>query len=158
LSMLLSMLSLAAGDISAEPSLPQRVALGVTEALGLAPTPLNLLVLAVVLISGKAAFALLANRQVGYTVARIASDLRLTLIRAVVNANWRYYVQQSVGRLSASIGSEAQRAAEAFQHTAEMTALLLNALIYVVIALSISLPAGFAAIGAGAVLLLALGR
>ncbi len=152
------MLSLAAGDAGAEPSLPQRIALRVTELLGLAPTPLNLLVLAVLLISGKAALALLANRQVGYTVARIASDLRLSLIRAVVNANWSYYVQQSVGRLAASIGSEAQRASQAFQHSAEMAALLLNALIYLAIALSISLPAGLAAIVAGAIMLLALGR
>ena len=158
LSMLLSMLSLAAGEAQGDPSLPQRVALGVTRFLGLEPTPLTLLVLAVVLISCKAALSLLANRQIGYTVARIAADLRLALIRAVVNANWRYYVQQSVGRLSASIGSEAQRAAEAFQYTAEVLALLLNALIYLGIALSISLPAGIAAFVAGGILLLALSR
>jgi ATP-binding cassette subfamily C protein len=158
LSMLLSMLSLAAGETQGDPSLPQRVALGVTEFLHVAPTPFNLLVLAVLLIACKAALTLLANRQVGYTVARIASDLRLALIRAVVNANWRYYMQQSVGRLSASIGAEAQRGAEAFQHTAEMLALALNALIYLAIALSISVPAGIAAFLAGTVLLLALSR
>ncbi|MPZ44805.1 MAG: ATP-binding cassette domain-containing protein [Betaproteobacteria bacterium] len=158
LSMLLSMLSLAAGDVQADPSLPQRIALGVTELLHVQATPLNLLGLAVLLIACKAALTLVANRQVGYTVARIASDLRLALIRAVINANWRYYVQQSVGRLSASIGSEAQRAAEAFQHTAQVLALALNALIYLAIALSISLPAGIASFVAGAVLLLALSR
>jgi ATP-binding cassette, subfamily C, bacterial len=158
LSMLLSMLSLASEGAQPDPSLPQRIALGVAELLHVRPTPLNLLLLAVLLISGKAVVTLIANRQVGYTVARIASDLRLALIRAVVNANWRYYVQQSVGRLSASIGSEAQRAAEAFQHTAEMLALALNAFIYVAIALSISLPAGIAAFLAGTVLLLVLSR
>lgn len=156
LSMLLSMLSMAEGNGSGQPSAPQRVALAVTEWLHIEPTPLSLLILAVLLIVGKAVLTLAANRQVGYTVARIASDLRLALIRAVVNANWRYYVEQSVGRLSASIGSEAQRAAEAFQHSAEMAALLLNAVIYVVIALSISVPAGLAALGAGAVLLIGL--
>ena len=158
LSMLLSMLSAAAGEASAEPSLPQRLALGITGRLGLEATPLNLLLLAVVLIAGKAALVLAANRQVGYTVARIAADLRLALVRAVVNADWRYYVQQSVGRLSATIGLDAQRAAEVFQHGAEMAALVLNACIYVGIALSISLPGGLAALAAGAVLLLALGR
>jgi ATP-binding cassette subfamily C protein len=158
LSMLLSMLSMAAGESQGDPSLPQRIALAVAGFLRVQPTPLNLLMLAVALIVGKAALTLIANRQVGYTVARIASDFRLTLIRAVVNANWRYYVQQSVGRLSASIGAEAQRAAEAFQHTAEMAALALNALIYLAIALSISVPAGTAAFVAGSVLLLALSR
>jgi ATP-binding cassette, subfamily C, bacterial len=130
----------------------------VTHSLGLQATPLTLLVLATALISAKAALSLLANRQVGYTVARIASDLRLALIRAVVNANWRYYAQQSVGRLSTSVASEAQRAADAFQFSAETAALLLNALIYLAIALSISLPAGLAAIAAGAILLVSLNR
>jgi ATP-binding cassette subfamily C protein len=156
LSMLLSMLSLAAGTAKGDPSFPERVALGVTEFLHVEPTPLNLLVLAVLLISCKAALTLLANQQVGYTVARIAADLRLALIRAVVNANWRYYVQQSIGRLSTSMASEAQRGAQAFQHAAEMVALVLNALIYLAITLSISLPAGIAAILAGSLLLLAL--
>jgi len=158
LSMLLSMLSLAAGTAKGDPSLPERVALGVTKFLHIEPTPLNLVLLAVVLISCKAALTLLANRQVGYTVARIAADLRLALIRAVVSANWRYYVRQSIGRLSTSMASEAQRGAEAFQHTAEMAALLLNALIYLAIALSISLHAGIAAILAGSLLLLVLNR
>ena len=158
LSMLLSMLTLAGGSGSGAPSLPQRVALSVTHALGLQATPLTLLALATGLISAKAALTLLANRQVGYTVARIASDLRLALIRAVVNANWRYYAQQSVGRLSTSVASEAQRAADAFQFSAETAALLLNAVIYLAIALSISLPAGLAAIGAGALLLVSLNR
>ncbi|MCC7082016.1 MAG: ATP-binding cassette domain-containing protein [Burkholderiales bacterium] len=158
LSMLLSMLSLAGGEAHGAASLPQRIALRVTEFLHVPATPRNLLVLAVLLIAGKAALALLANRQVGYTVARIASDLRLALIRAVANAHWRYYVQQSVGKLSASLGAEAQRGAEAFQHTAEMLALALNAVIYLGIALSISAPAGIAALLAGALLLLALSR
>jgi ATP-binding cassette subfamily C protein len=156
LSMLLSMLSLAAGNAHGNPSLPQRIALKVTGLFGLDATPLNLLILATLLISAKAGLTLLANRQVGYTVARITSDLRLALIRALFNANWRHYLQQSLGRLSNSIASEAQRASEAFQHSAEMAALLLNALIYLGVALSISLPAGLAAIGAGALLLVLL--
>ena len=158
LSMLLSMLSLAGGTAKGDPSLPERLARGVTELLRVEPTPFNLLLLAVLLISCKAALTLLAHRQVGYTVARIAADLRLALIRAVVNANWRYYVQQSIGRLSTSMASEAQRGAQAFQYTAEMGALLLNALIYLTIALSISLPAGIAALVAGSLMLLALSR
>jgi ATP-binding cassette, subfamily C, bacterial len=55
LSMLLSMLTLAGGSGSGAPSLPQRVALSVTHALGLQATPLTLLALATALISAKAA-------------------------------------------------------------------------------------------------------
>jgi ATP-binding cassette subfamily C protein len=153
LSMLLSMLSLATGESQGEPSAPQRVALQITGFLGMQPTALNLLILATVLISLKAVLALLANRQVGYTVAHIATDLRLALIRAVMSARWRHYLQQSVGRLSNSVATEAQRASEAFQSSAEMLAMVLNAVIYLVIALSISPQAGLAAVLAGGLLL-----
>ena len=108
-----------------------------------------LLSLAIVLICLKAVLVLLANRQVGYTVAHIATDLRLALVRAVMAARWRHYLQQSVGRLSNAVATEAQRASEAFQHGAEMAAMLLNSLIYLGIALSISWQAGLAAAVAG---------
>lgn len=158
LSMLLSMLTLTAGDAKAEPSLPERVAMQLTDLLGLQPTSLNLLMLATVLISFKAALTLLANRQVGYTVAYIATDLRLALIRAVMNASWPHYLQQSVGRLSNAVATEAQRSSEAFQFGAETAAMILNALIYLAIVLSISVQAGVVAAIAGGVLLLLLRR
>lgn len=153
LSMLLSMLTLAAGDAQGEPSLPERIALGVTDRLGVAPTASNLLLLAIVLISLKAVLSLLANRQVGYTVAHIATDLRLALIRAVMSARWLHYLQQSVGRLSNAVATEAQRASEIFQHGAETAVMILNSLIYMSIALSLSIDAGIAAAVAGGLLL-----
>ncbi len=157
LSMLLSMLTLASKNMATEtPSLPERLAIRVAEMLGLQPTAMTLLILAIVLITFKAILTLLANRQVGYTVAYIATNLRLGLIRAVMDARWSHYLQQSAGRLSNAVASEAQRASEAFQHGSEMMALLLNSVIYLGIALSISAPAGLAAIVAGGVLLLLL--
>lgn len=156
LSMLLSMLTLAGGKPQGDPSLPEKVALQIAEFFHLAPTALNLLLLAIGLISCKAALSLLANRQVGYTVAFIATDLRLALIRAVMGARWKHYLQQSVGRLGNAVATEAQRASESFQHGAEMAAMVLNSFIYLGIALSISLQAGVAAGVAGALLLLGL--
>ena len=156
LSMLLSMLSLATRKPDQQPSLPEQVATRVAEFLGLPPSATVLLSLAIVLICLKAVLVLLANRQVGYTVAHIATDLRLALVRAVMAARWRHYLQQSVGRMSNAVATEAQRASEAFQHGAEMAAMLLNSLIYLGIALSISWQAGLAAALAGAVLLVLL--
>ena len=156
LSMLLSMLTLVAGGAKTDPSLPERIALGLADTLGISPTALNLLMLATALISLKAALSLLANRQVGYTVAHIATELRLALIRTVMNARWSHYLQQSVGRLSNAVATEAQRASEAFQHGAEMAAVTINALIYMTIALLISPRAGVAAAVAGGLMLLLL--
>lgn len=153
MSMLLSMLTLTTAESNHKPSLPEQVATRIAEFLGLQPTAPVLLVLAIVLIALKAVLTLLANKQVGYTVAHIATDLRLALIRAVMSARWSHYLQQSVGRLSNSVATEAQRASEAFQYSAEMAAMLLNALIYMGIALSISWQAGLATAIAGGLLL-----
>ena len=158
LSMLLSMLSLATSTSDKAPSMPEQIALRVAEYLGLQPTAPVLLVLATTLIGFKAALSLLANRQVGYTVANIATDMRLALIRSVISARWSHYLQQSVGRLSNAVATEAQRASEAFQYSAEMAAMLLNSLIYLCIALAISWQAGVAAAIAGGVLLAVLHR
>ncbi len=152
LSMLLSMLTLAGGG-KGEPSLPERIALDVSDRLGVAATAPNLLFLAIALISLKAVLALLANRQVGYTVAHIATDLRLTLIRSVMRARWLHYLRQSVGRLSNAVATEAQRASEIFQYGAEMSVMILNSLVYMSIALSLSVEAGIAAAVAGGLLL-----
>ena len=156
MSMLLSMLTLTTAEARHEPSLPEQVATRVAEFLGLHPTAPVLLVLAIVLIAIKAALTLLANKQVGYTVAHIATDLRLALIRSVMSARWSYYLQQSTGRLSNAVATEAQRASEAFQYSAELGATLLNALIYMGIALSISWQAGLAAAISGGLLLVLL--
>jgi ATP-binding cassette subfamily C protein len=153
LSMLLSMLTLAGGGTKGDPSLPERVALEVVQRLGLQPTAANLLLLAISLISLKAVLSLLANRQVGYTVAHIATDLRLALIRAVLGARWPHYLQQSVGRLSNAVATEAQRASEIFQFGAEMSVMVLNSIIYMGIAISISPQAGVAAAVAGGLML-----
>ena len=157
MSMLLSMLSLATGDAgTGTPSAPQRAALQITGLVGLQPTPLVLLLLATLAISLKAVMSLLANRQVGYTVAFIATDLRLGLIRTLMGSRWQHYLQQSVGRLSNAIANEAQRAAESFQQGAEMAAMVLNAFIYLLFALSISIEGGVAAGVAGALLIILL--
>jgi len=155
LSTLLSMLSLAT-ESEGEPSLPEQVALDVVGFLGVEPTPLALLLLAIGLIATKAVLVLLANRQVGYTVAHVATDLRLDLLRAVMASRWRYYLSQPVGRLSNAVATEAQRASEGFRYGALMAAQLINAVIYSGIALLISWQASIAALVAGATMLLAL--
>ncbi len=155
ISMFLSMLSVIA-DESGEPSGPQKIATGALEHIGITPTPVSLLVAAAVLIAMRAAMSLLANRQVGYTVAHIATDLRITLIRATMQARWKHYLDQSVGGLSNAIATEAQRASETFQVGAEMAAMFLTSLIYLAVAFAIAPEAGIGAAVAGGVLLLAL--
>ncbi len=157
LSTLLSMITLATdanGD--GEPSAPEQLALGFADWLGLDATTGNLLVIAILVISLKAVLTLLAKRQVGYTVAHVATDLRLSLVRAIMASRWRFYLKQPIGTLSNAMATEAQRASEGFLHGATMAALGLNALIYLAVAFLISWQASLAALIAGIAMLAAL--
>ena len=58
----------------------------------------------------KALLVLVATKQVGYTVAHVATDLRLELIRALLRSRWQYYVHQPIGVLAGAVASEARRA------------------------------------------------
>jgi ATP-binding cassette, subfamily C, bacterial len=89
-------------------------------------------------------------------VARIATNMRLTLIRATMASRWRHYLDQSVGGLSNAVATEAQRASEAFQFGAEMAAMVLSSMVYLSVAFLISPLGGVAAVIAGGVLLLGL--
>jgi ATP-binding cassette subfamily C protein len=156
MSMFLSMLALSTSAKDATPSAAQRFAMEAVQSIGLAPTPLTMLLLAVTAIALRGVLSLVANRHVGYTVARIATDLRLQLIRAIMSARWKHYLEQSVGGLSNAVATEAQRASEAFQFGAEMTAMVVSAVVYLTVAYSISPEVGGAATIAGAIMLLGL--
>jgi len=111
-------------------------------------------VLLVVIVAGatiKSLLLLLAQRQVGYTAAQVATDLRLEMIRTVLRSKWEFFVHQPVGRLSNSLATEAQRSADSFINGATVLTLLFQALIYGAVALAVSWTATLVSLGAGAV-------
>ena len=128
------------------------------DAVGLTPTVGVLLLIVVVGMTLKSALVLVANRQVGYTVAHVATDLRLTFIRSLLSARWEYYLRQPVGGLANSLATEATRGAEAYLYGATVIALVIQALVYSIVALLVSWQATLAALGAGAVFVVLLNR
>ena len=78
--------------------------------VGLSPTVGPLLIIIVLCIAFKSIFLLAARAQVGYTVAHIATELRLSLLRSLLAAKWEFYVRQPVGGLANAVGTEAIRA------------------------------------------------
>ena len=156
LSSLLAMLVSVAGDGAGLP-LPARQVTQFLAAIGLPPGIEPVLVLMVVAMLAKAVLTLAANAQVGYTVARVATDLRLGLLRAVLASRWEYYLRTPVGALSNAISGETNRAANAYFNAAQMLALLVQAVIYSVLALLVSWQATAAALLLGGGLMLAMG-
>src|SRR5690606_18070210 len=105
----------------------------------------------------RAVFQWLAMRQVGYTVAAVATDLRLELVRAVLDARWSFFASQPSGRCANAISMEAYRASAAYREACTAMAGGIHALVYLTIAFLISWPVALLAIAAGGLFLVALG-
>jgi ATP-binding cassette subfamily C protein len=115
------------------------------EAVGLEPSLLGLLPIIAILFWLKAGVILVAKRQIGYTVARIATDLRLELLQAMMAARWSHYTRLRTGSAANALATEAQRASTAYEHLAQASGHLLECLIYLGLAFTISIPITIAA-------------
>lgn len=108
------------------------------QAIGVEVSIQALLITIVIAIWSKAVLSLLAKRQIGYTVARSARDLRLHLLDALMNTRWRYFIHEPMGSVASAITSEAGRASLAFLHITTVTSLLIQASLYTVLAFMMS--------------------
>jgi ATP-binding cassette subfamily C protein len=106
--------------------------------LGLEPN-LGVLISVVVLgVTASSALDFCAYRHVGYTIARIATDLRLALVRALLSVRWEYFQAQPVGRFVNSMSSEADRASKAYFHASKFVATAISLVVYAVVAFFVS--------------------
>jgi ATP-binding cassette, subfamily C, bacterial len=126
--------------------------------IGIEPTLDMILIIIVGGMFTKGLILLIANRQVGYTVAHVATALRLNLIEALLASRWQYYLRQPVGSLANSVATEAYRAANGFEHSVNVLALSMQVLVYAIVALFISWQATVASLFIGLFLLIALHR
>jgi ATP-binding cassette, subfamily C, bacterial len=127
-------------------------------AVGLQPTTTVLFAVVTGGILVKAALLLIANRQVGYTVANMATTMRLDLIRALLATRWEYYVHQPLGSVANSVALEAQSASDAYLRATTILAFMLQSLIYAVLACLVSWQAMIGALAGSAIIMLALNR
>ena len=145
LTALLPVLSLAAnregqtlGDESSDVGGAASAALRWVEALGIEPTLTSLLLAVIVFIVLRSVVMLVAMRGVGFTVARVATDLRLELLRALLATRWEYFLRQPIGKLTNAVVSEASRASMAYLRGAALVTAALQFLVAVVVALIVS--------------------
>jgi len=149
---LLPILRLAVSEGDAHP--PTKIEMIVQHGLalvGLSPTIGILLCLLVLTSFVQAGLTILSNVQVGYTVAHVATDLRLGLLRALLKARWAYYTRQPIGLAANAMATEADRAAESFHFLSQVVALTIQATLYLAIALAVSWRTTLAAGAAAAI-------
>ena len=127
-------------------------------AIGVTPTVGALLVVILVCLSLNAVFLILANVQVGYTVAHVATDLRLSLLRSLLAARWEFYVRQPVGSLTNAIGTEAIRAAQAYFQGVRTLVVLIQAIVYAGVAFFVTWKGALLSLAMGGIVLYGLRR
>jgi ATP-binding cassette subfamily C protein len=140
------------GDTFAGGSGLERTVTDALSAIGLSPTLGVLLSVITVAIVLKGLLLLLAKKRIGYAVAQVATDLRLSLLRALLVTKWEYYIRQPVGVLTNAIATEANRTSKAYSCGITMIALIVQALIYACVALLVSWRATLLAVAAGLLL------
>jgi len=127
-------------------------------AIGVTPTVGSLLIVIVVCLLLKAAFLLLANAQVGYTVAHVTTDLQLSLLRSLLAARWEFYVRQPIGGLANAIGTEALRASQAYLQASRTLVALIEAIVFAGAAFFITWKGALLSLAGGGMVLYGLRR
>jgi len=158
LSALLPMLKIAlsSGDNAAAAEPPgelEQAVLDLMAWLGIPVTLGALLLVIVVAAFFKAVLLLVAQRQVGYTAAQVATDLRLETLRNMMRSRWRFFLHQPAGRLTNALATEAERSARAYMFGATALTFLIQALVYGTVAVLVSWKATLLGLVGGAVII-----
>ena len=158
ISALLPMLKIAlySGDAAAAAAPPgdlEQKILDVLNWLGIPVTLGALLVVIVIAAFFKAALLLIAQRQVGYTAAQVATDLRLETLRNMMRSRWRFFLHQPAGKLTNTLATEAQRAADSYMFGATALTFLVQAIVYGSVAVLISWQATLLSLIGGVVII-----
>ncbi len=105
-----------------------------------------MLLLVVGMMALKAVLFWMAMRQLGYTVADLTTELRLRLIRALLQASWPHFVSRPAGQYANAISFEAHRAVSVFRQGCAILAAGVRVLAYGLLAFLLSWQVAAAAI------------
>jgi ATP-binding cassette subfamily C protein len=157
LILLLPSLNLLTNDTAQGPSNglsgPGHMLTEALSAIGVTPTVGALLVVMVICLVLKAVFLLVANAQIGYTVAHVATDLQLSLLRSLMAARWEFYVHQPVGSLTNAIGTEALRASQAYLQGVRTLVLLIQSIVFAGAAFFVTWKGALLSLSTGGIIL-----
>ncbi len=120
---------------------------------GLSPTIGVLLSVIVIAIALKTVLLLIATKQVGYTAARVTTDLRLQLLHVILRSKWEFFLSQPLGKLSNSLATEAKRSSTAFVSGITLITYAIYACIYGSVAVAVSWKATLISLGVGALII-----
>ncbi len=126
--------------------------------VGLEVSIAALLVVIVGMITVKSLLTMAAVTQVAYTAAHTSMNLRLRVVRALLVARWKHFVDQRTGDFASAVGAEPVRAALAYNSACWILASVILLAIYAVLSVAISWEVSIAAIVVGCFAMATLNR
>jgi len=121
--------------------------------IGISPSLGPLLMVIVTGIALKSLLIFIAEQRIGYLAADVATELRLAVLGAVTRSTWSHFVGQSAGRLANSMATEAWRASNAYVFAIRLLVLVIELVVYGILALLVSWQATLVCLGASVVIL-----
>jgi ATP-binding cassette, subfamily C, bacterial len=158
LAALLPLLGIMAGTTGGQGSRLGEYVAQAFAAVGLQANVATLLVLMVALMGLKGVLVLLAMKQAGYTVARVETELRLSLIHALMNAKWEHFLSKRQGSFANALTVEAERSGVGYWHMCRATAYSIQVMVYALVSALVSWEITLIAIFGGALSVLVLWR
>ena len=131
----------------------EQMVIDAIQQLGISPTIGALLTIIVLGVTIKSLLLLVAKKQVGYTAAQVATDLRLEMLRVMLRSQWEYFIHQPIGRLTNRLATEAQRSSDSFVNGATMITYLMQGVIYGGVAIAVSWKATLTTLAIGSVII-----
>jgi ATP-binding cassette subfamily C protein len=158
LGALVPLFALFESGADAETNGLSRSVLDALHRLGIQPSLGPLIAVVAFGLTLRSALDFTAYRYVGYTIARIATDLRLSLVRALLAVRWEYFHAQPVGRFVNAMSSEADRASKTYFQGAKFIAIAVQLVVYAGVALFVSWQATLYYLASAAAIALLLHR
>ncbi len=158
LGMLLPVVSMLDSNDDPTTSPLNRIVATVFGAVHVHPSLGILITVAIITFTIKNLLTFAALTYAGVAVANVATTLRTRLLGALFDARWSYFVDRRVGRISNAISNDCTRAGDAYFLAARFVAYSLQTLVYIIVALFVSLTLALAGIVVGLFLVLVLGQ
>ena len=160
LSMLLPLLSFALPQTEAAPaaghhagSQLERIVTEFFSFLNITPSIVNILLIMLVAALLKGGFIILSKRQVGFTVARMTTDMRMEMLRAMLRAKWEFFISEKTGHHINAMVVLTKQTAKAFQVGSQVMSEILEASVFIFAAFMVSFNGALAALGGSAAIL-----
>jgi ATP-binding cassette subfamily C protein len=154
LSMLIPVVTTIAGTQTTRGQLLQ----GLFHHLGLNMSLTTLLITFVGGLAMKSLTTMAVSTYLARVMSDITRDVRVMLVRNLLNARWNYFVRQPLGRLTNLMGAEANAMGETFYLAAAFLSSILEILVYLTVALLVSRELAIICAVIGLIMFVSFGR